>query len=79
MRPVGRTVAVAAEPAPVGLLVRGQRGPEVVRLQQLLNRQTSPACHLTADGDFGPATERAVRRLQEVRHLPVDGQVGRQT
>lgn len=79
MRPVGRTMAVAAEPAPTGLLVRGQRGPDVVRLQQLLNRQTNPAAHLTADGDFGPATERAVRRFQEARHLPVDGQVGRQT
>lgn len=79
MRPVGRTAVVAAAPAPAGLLVRGQRGPEVVRLQQLLNRQTNPSCRLTADGDFGPATERAVRRFQEARHLPVDGQVGRQT
>lgn len=79
MRPVGRCMAMAASPSFAGVLMRGQRGPEVVRLQQLLNRQTNPSFRLVADGDFGPATERAVRRFQEARHLPVDGQVGRQT
>ena len=79
MRAVGRCMPVAAEPSFAGVLMRGQRGPDVVRLQQLLNRQTNPSFRLVADGDFGPATERAVRSFQEARHLRVDGQVGRQT
>ncbi|HTR90052.1 MAG TPA: peptidoglycan-binding protein, partial [Solirubrobacteraceae bacterium] len=40
----------------------------IVRLQAAL--------HLTPDGDFGPETEAAVRRLQERHGLTVDGVVG---
>ena len=43
----------------------------VVRLQEALG--------VPVDGDFGPSTERAVRRLQAGHHLHVDGVVGVQT
>ena len=43
-------------------------GDAVARLQSAL--------HLSADGDFGPETEAAVRRLQERHGLTVDGVVG---
>ena len=43
-------------------------GDEVAQLQSAL--------HVTADGDFGPKTEAAVRRLQARHGLTVDGVVG---
>ena len=43
----------------------------VVRLQESLGVQV--------DGTFGPETERAVRHLQALHHLHVDGVVGRET
>ncbi len=46
----------------------GSETGAVARLQSAL--------HLTADGDFGPATEAAVRRLQSRHGLTVDGIVG---
>ena len=52
-------------------LERGDRGPAVAALQRRLN--------LNADGVFGPATERAVKRFQRRRGLTRDGVVGRQT
>ncbi len=46
-------------------------GNEISRLQAAL--------HLETDGDFGPATEAAVRRLQARHGLDVDGVVGPST
>jgi peptidoglycan hydrolase-like protein with peptidoglycan-binding domain len=68
----GRTPARASvadvssgEPSSSG---EGSEGGAVTRLQNAL--------HLTADGNFGPATEAAIRRLQARHGLTVDGIVG---
>jgi peptidoglycan hydrolase-like protein with peptidoglycan-binding domain len=50
------------------VLERGDRGPAVKRLQTALG--------VTADGVFGPITERAVKRFQRRKGLVVDGIVG---
>ncbi len=63
-----------ASPAPataknsVAKIERGDRGPVVEQLQRKLD--------LTADGVFGPDTERAVRSFQRRKGLAVDGVVG---
>jgi len=54
------------------LLKRGSRGAAVRELQRLLGG-------LVVDGDFGPATERAVRAFQKTAGLVVDGIAGPQT
>lgn len=55
---------------------RGDSGPEVMRLQLLLNEMLVPSPGLRDDGDFGEETERAVRRFQALHHLATDGRVG---
>jgi resuscitation-promoting factor RpfB len=50
---------------------RGDRGSAV--------RQIQDALGVTADGVFGPLTERAVKRFQRSKGLVVDGVVGPQT
>ncbi len=52
------------------------RGDDVRAVQQAIARAGFP---LTADGVFGPATDRAVRQCQSSRGLTVDGIVGSQT
>jgi len=55
----------------VSILKKGLKGAPVKRLQQKLG--------VTADGDFGPATERAVRDFQNAQGLVVDGIAGPDT
>jgi len=47
------------------------QGPWVVKLQQALG--------ITADGDFGPHTEAALKAFQQAHGLEADGIAGRQT
>ena len=61
---------------PAGLLGRGARGQAVVDLQQMLSALGYP---LDDDGQFGRATERAVKDFQRESRLPADGLVGQKT
>lgn len=64
------------DPAPVfPTLRRGASGAAVRALQDLLNAALGKPA-LTLDGDFGPATERAVQEFQRIHHLVTDGVVG---
>ncbi len=51
----------------------GSKGPQVVELQHLLNKN---GFNLVEDGDFGPGTDIAVRNFQSSNGLKVDGIVG---
>lgn len=55
----------------MSILKRGLKGAPVKRLQEKLG--------ITADGDFGPGTERAVKEFQESNGLAVDGIAGPDT
>lgn len=59
----------------------GSTGPNVVRVQVMLNRisQSYPAIPKIqpVDGIYGPATENAVRRFQSIFNLTEDGVVGK--
>jgi hypothetical protein len=63
--------AVAAQAPATKLLKRGSSGSLVVSLQSALG--------ISADGIFGPATKRAVKRFQRRNGLVVDGIAGPQT
>jgi Transglycosylase-like domain/Putative peptidoglycan binding domain len=67
----GAGFAVAESGQTVTSVKRGDRGPAVVQIQKKLG--------ISADGVFGPQTERAVKRFQRRKGLTVDGVVGPQT
>ena len=68
---------------PGSSLQQGSTGPNVVVIQTALNRisQNYPAIPKipAVDGIFGPRTEAAVRAMQSIFGLKVDGIVGRAT
>ena len=51
----------------------GAFGTRVEFLQRTLNARSQPSPDLGVDGDFGPATEAAVRRFQEANGQPTTG------
>ena len=51
----------------------GAFGTRVEFLQRTLNARSEPSPGLGVDGDFGPATESAVRKFQEANGLAVTG------
>ena len=55
----------------MSILKRGMKGVPVKRLQEKLG--------ITADGDFGPGTEKAVKDYQAANGLAVDGIAGPDT
>lgn len=57
----------------------GMEGADVKALQQKLIKAGFSCGKYGADGDFGDATEMAVRRFQTQQGLAVDGQAGPQT
>jgi hypothetical protein len=59
-------------------LRKGDEGPYVSELQKSLNDELA-GCHLVVDGDFGGATDTAVRDYQRSRALDVDGICGQDT
>ncbi|MFI9345775.1 peptidoglycan-binding protein [Streptomyces sp. NPDC052773] len=64
----------APMPSGDGILRRGSKGNAVKTLQKNLN--TVLKTKLVVDGDFGPATEKAVKDFQARYRLTVDGQYG---
>ena len=60
-------------------LRQGASGPEVVRLQQLLNRLLNPSPNLVTDGRFGQKTFQAIIRFQGQHQLKPDGVAGPKT
>ena len=68
------TGQMTAEDMP--LIKRGSKCEAVKKLQQILNAK---GYKLSVDGDFGPATEAAVKAYQKANHLEVDGEVGPMT
>ena len=57
----------------------GSKGPDVTRLQNLLNQKSIPSPNLVPDGDFGNKTDKAVRAFQKAKGLTPDGIVGPKT
>ena len=56
-------------------LVKGSAGSLVKMLQRTLNKRLSPSPELAMDGDFGPATARAVEAFQNSNGLDPTGVV----
>lgn len=74
--PAGTAVRAMQSHASFPVLRRGDDGQPVRTLQYLLRARGRT---VAVDGDFGRATERAVRSFQASRGLAVDGVVGERT
>ena len=61
------------------VLTRGMTGQRVKNAQHLLLSHGVSVGPSGTDGDFGGATESAVRTFQTRRHIGVDGKIGNQT
>lgn len=57
----------------------GDSGEDVRALQTLLAMRGFRCGFYGADGEFGTATEKAVRKFQEAYYLAVDGEAGHET
>lgn len=57
----------------------GSVGDDVRCLQTRLQEVTVTGGEIVVDGNYGPATDRAVRDFQEVQNLVVDGVAGAET
>jgi D-alanyl-D-alanine carboxypeptidase (penicillin-binding protein 5/6) len=64
---------------PADVLKLGATGQLVQAVQRTLNARLDPSPNLSIDGDFGPATEAAVKALQESKSLKATGEVGPET
>lgn len=77
-------VALGSAPAPAAppvrpMLSQGDNGPAVVELQTRLLAFGYDLGEWGADGDFGPATDAAVRAFQAAQGFYIDGVVGPET
>ena len=61
------------------ILREGSKGRAVRDLQMLLNAHLTGGAPLIVDGDFGNATELAVKKFQAMKGLQADGVVGQRT
>ena len=75
------TWEVEFDMARLPVLQRGMKNGHVVTLQFLLNQgaQNRQNSHVSTDGDFGPATENALRQYQSATNIGSDGICGLQT
>lgn len=71
-------VARFNKPNPYPLLRLGARGEAVRTLQKLLRHKNVKGA-TKVDGSFGPATDRCVRRFQQLHKMKADGVVGATT
>jgi hypothetical protein len=79
MHPPASKVRGQGNKKPMTTLTQGSRGADVRRLQEALNRKLQPRPRLVLDGDYGPFTRMAVRRLQAANWLAEDGEAGPST
>jgi|TARA_R110000803_G_scaffold196714_10_gene260089 peptidoglycan hydrolase-like protein with peptidoglycan-binding domain len=61
------------------IVKRGDSGPHVIEIQKGLNAIGLWSIGLPYSQNFGPATDRAIRKFQKINGLVVDGKVGKLT
>lgn len=80
---MGQNDRVSEGPGTPGVLRRGDRGPAVAEVREILHQldfyPAGPAPDAPYDAPYDDGLDRAVRHFQQQRGLTVDGNVGRET
>ncbi|HEX8202629.1 MAG TPA: peptidoglycan-binding domain-containing protein [Isosphaeraceae bacterium] len=69
----------ATQAVTLPVLRAGSHGPDVAKLQRLLNARLTPSPGLKPDGQFGPRTAQAVGQFQQGARIAADRVVGKVT
>ena len=61
------------------IIKKGDKGPHIIEIQKALNATGLWPAYIPYSENFGPTTDKIIRKYQKINGLVIDGKVGRNT